>query len=407
MWTTRWITPIFLIQNVYFANDFFCRKKRYSNAKFDKYRLFFAQSIGVFFIAFIIKTMRKSYSRNEVKIMIELSSLLFKPVIERDTSNVVGRIKNAYFSHSCNCIAYFVVSSCKQGCDALLPIEDILCFSDAIIVQNDANVRCVDDVDFTPFSSGVIGMDVYTQNGILKGQIQKVEFSKNGKVGKLCTETDQFTPQNVASVGDVILLKTAKQGKAKKPTIPRPEQETKVFALDSSKNRFERTQTQKSAIQPPESPTSFPIPRAYAPSEPTQSPSASVQSTSCANPSERVTPIQIANTQINPEIAQSAQFAPIPITTAPSAIKTSDDAPLFSSNALKVLDAPQDEDDCHTPSRIISDYTFLLGRVLSSDLTTFAGALLAKAGTTIDDALVEKSRLNGKLVDLVLLAKSN
>lgn len=365
MWTTRWITPIFLIQNVYFANDFFCRKKRYSNAKFDKYRLFFAQSIGVFFIAFIIKTMRKSYSRNEVKIMIELSSLLFKPVIERDTSNVVGRIKNAYFSHSCNCIAYFVVSSCKQGCDALLPTEDILCFSDAIIVQNDANVRCVDDIDFTPFSSGVIGMDVYTQNGVLKGQIQKVEFSKNGKVSKLCTETDQFTPQNVASVGDVILLKTAKQGKAKKPTIPRPEQETKVFALDSSINRFERTQAQKSAIQPPESPTSLTVPSANAP----------------------------------------VGFTPIPIATAPSAIKTSDDAPLFSSNALKVLDAPQDEGDCHTPSRIISDYTFLLGRILSSDLTTFAGALLAKAGTTIDDALVEKSRLNGKLVDLVLLAK--
>lgn len=333
--------------------------------------------------------------------MIELSSLLFKPVIERDASNVVGRIKNAYFSHSCNCIAYFVLSSCKQGCDALLPIDDVLCFSDAIIVQNDANVRCVDDIDFTLFSSGVIGMDVYTQNGILKGQIQKVEFSKNGKVTKLCTETDQFTPQNVASVGDVILLKTAKQGKAKKPIIPRPEQETKVFVLNSTQSQSERAQTQKS--QPPESPTPLSVPSTNAPIGFTPSPS--VQSTSGANSSAQFAPIQIANAQNMPQTTPSAQFTPIPIATAPSAIKTSDDAPLFSSNALKVLDAPENEDDCHTPSRIISDYTFLLGRVLSSDLTTFAGALLAKAGTTIDDALVEKSRLNGKLVDLVLLAK--
>ena len=169
--------------------------------------------------------------------MVELSSLLFKPVIERDTSNVVGRIKNAYFSQGCTTIAYFVVSSCKQGCDALLPIADVLCFSDAIVVQNDANVRCIDDVDFTLFSNGIIGMEVYTQNGILKGKIQKVEFAKGGKVSKLYTENEQFTPQNVACVGDVILLKSTKQGKAKKAVIPRPEKETTVLALKENKKK--------------------------------------------------------------------------------------------------------------------------------------------------------------------------
>ena len=169
--------------------------------------------------------------------MVELSSLLFKPVIERDTSNVVGRIKNAYFSQGCTTIAYFVVSSCKQGCDALLPIADVLCFSDAIVVQNDANVRCIDDVDFTLFSNGIIDMEVYTQNGILKGKIQKVEFAKGGKVSKLYTENEQFTPQNVACVGDVILLKSTKQGKAKKAVIPRPEKETTVLALKENKKK--------------------------------------------------------------------------------------------------------------------------------------------------------------------------
>lgn len=161
--------------------------------------------------------------------MVELSSLLFKPVIERDTSNVVGRIKNAYFSQDCTTIAYFVVSSCKQGCDALLPIADVLCFSDAIVVQNDANVRCIDDVDFTLFSNGIIGMEVYTQNGILKGKIQKVEFAKGGKVSKLYTENEQFTPQNVACVGDVILLKSTKQGKAKKRLYPAPKKKRRYW----------------------------------------------------------------------------------------------------------------------------------------------------------------------------------
>lgn len=298
--------------------------------------------------------------------MVELSSLLFKPVIERDTSNVVGRIKNAYFSQGCTTIAYFVVSSCKQGCDALLPIADVLCFADAIVVQNDANVRCIDDVDFTLFSNGIIGMEVYTQNGILKGKIQKVEFAKGGKVSKLCTENEQFTPQNVACVGDVILLKSAKQGKAKKPVIPRPEKETTVLALKENKKKQITDLSDES------------VPLLQNETEKTVSCSSQVD----------------------------VDFAPIRLANAPMAIKATADSPYFSSNALKMLDAPSTEEDGRTPARIISDYSFLLGRVLSCNLTSYTGAIIAKEGTIIDDALVEKSRRYGKLVDLVLMSKN-
>ena len=298
--------------------------------------------------------------------MVELSSLLFKPVIERDTSNVVGRIKNAYFSQGCTTIAYFVVSSCKQGCDALLPIADVLCFADAIVVQNDANVRCIDDVDFTLFSNGIIGMEVYTQNGILKGKIQKVEFAKGGKVSKLCTENEQFTPQNVACVGDVILLKSAKQGKAKKPVIPRPEKETTVLALKENKKKQITDLSDES------------VPLLQNETEKTVSGSPQVD----------------------------VDFAPIRLANAPMAIKATADSPYFSSNALKMLDAPSTEEDGRTPTPIISDYSFLLGRVLAGNLTAYTGAIIAKEGTIVDDALVEKSRRYSKLVDLVLMSKN-
>ena len=88
------------------------------------------------------------------------------------------------------------------------------------------------------------------------------------------------------------------------------------------------------------------------------------------------------------------------------AIKTTADSPYFSSNALKMLDAPSTEEDGRTPARIISDYSFLLGRVLSCNLTSYTGAIIAKEGTIVDDALVEKSRRYGKLVDLVLISKN-
>lgn len=298
--------------------------------------------------------------------MVELSSLLFKPVIDRDTSNVVGRIKNAYFSQGCNSIAYFVISSDKCDCDSLLPIGDVLCFSDAIVIQNDSNVRCVNDVDFTLFSNGIIGMEVYTQNGILKGKIQQVEFSKSGKVTKLCTENEQFTPQNVACVGDVILLKTAKQKKAAKAAIPRPKTETKVFVLSTEK-QSSHAESIPSDVVSSENKGNFPD-------------------------NENLTSI-------------SSDFIPMQITSAPLATQTSPDSPYFSNNALKMLDAPSVEDDGRTPARIISDYSFLLGRMLSGNLTSYTGTILAQTGAIVNDDLVEKARLAGKLVDLVLLAK--
>lgn len=210
-------------------------KKRYSNAKFDLLRQYFRQSIATFYAPENHKNRDENITSKRGE---NYGRTLFSFIQTRHRTRHVKRCrthKNAYFSQGCTTIAYFVVSSCKQGCDALLPIADVLCFSDAIVVQNDANVRCIDDVDFTLFSNGIIGMEVYTQNGILKGKIQKVEFAKGGKVSKLYTENEQFTPQNVACVGDVILLKSAKQGKAKKAVIPRPEKETTVLALKENK----------------------------------------------------------------------------------------------------------------------------------------------------------------------------
>ena len=209
-------------------------------------------------------------------------------------------------------------------------------------------------------------MEVYTQNGILKGKIQKVEFAKGGKVSKLCTENEQFTPQNVACVGDVILLKSAKQGKAKKAVIPRPEKETTVLALKENKKKQITDLSDES------------VPLLQNETEKTVSCSSQVD----------------------------VDFAPIRLANAPMAIKATADSPYFSSNALKMLDAPSTEEDGRTPARIISDYSFLLGRVLAGNLTAYTGAIIAKEGTIVDDALVEKSRRYGKLVDLVLISKN-
>lgn len=57
------------------------------------------------------------------------------------------------------------------------------------------------------------------------------------------------------------------------------------------------------------------------------------------------------------------------------------------------------------PPRVVSDYNFLLGRTLQDDLYTYQGQLIAKANTFVTVEIVEKARLNGKLLELTLNSK--
>jgi hypothetical protein len=87
------------------------------------------------------------------------------------------------------------------------------------------------------------------------------------------------------------------------------------------------------------------------------------------------------------------------------------DEPSFSMAAIGKIAGDTamlvfDENGEHTPSRIICEYGFLLGRKLSSDLKNFAGSLLAPKGSTVTDDLVKTARKYGKLAELTLLAQA-
>lgn len=80
--------------------------------------------------------------------------------------------------------------------------------------------------------------------------------------------------------------------------------------------------------------------------------------------------------------------------------------PAFSEGALNILlagsPAEYAEEDGHTPTRIISDYAFLLGRTLSADLKTYSGELIAAKDSEVTAPIVEAARRAGKLVELTL-----
>ncbi len=310
--------------------------------------------------------------------MAQFSQLQNKPVLERDSSDIVGRIKNAYFSQGCKCIVYLVMNSCKNGEETLIPFDDVLSFKDAIVVQNSVNFKSAQDIDFTAFTAGIMDMPIYTQAGVLKGNVSEIEFSQSGKVSKICTETEQFSPSAILSAGNAIILKGApKTPKAKPAKIPRPSVET--LAVIETDNLSAQNDTAKVNI-------------------------ARDIFVGAQNDNSDCTGNDMPNTQITETDAKPDYIMQNAILhTAPPAVFVSGNSPLFTKDAFDAIVGEESEyEDTHTPTRVICDYEFLLGRVLGQDLYTYANVPIAKKGDIVTDELVSKARIAGKLVELTL-----
>ncbi len=310
--------------------------------------------------------------------MAQFSQLQNKPVLERDSSDIVGRIKNAYFSQGCKCIVYLVMNSCKNGEETLIPFDDVLSFKDAIVVQNSVNFKSAQDIDFTAFTAGIMDMPIYTQAGVLKGNVSEIEFSQSGKVSKICTETEQFSPSAILSAGNAIILKGApKTPKAKPAKIPRPSVET--LAVIETDNLSAQNDTAKVNIA--------------------RDIFVGAQNDNSDCTGNDMPNTQITETDAKPDyIMQNAMLH-----TAPPAVFVSGNSPLFTKDAFDAIVGEESEyEDTHTPTRVICDYEFLLGRVLGQDLYTYANVPIAKKGDIVTDELVSKARIAGKLVELTL-----
>ena len=78
-----------------------------------------------------------------------------------------------------------------------------------------------------------------------------------------------------------------------------------------------------------------------------------------------------------------------------------------TDSPVTILDPSPDmaEQGQTSPTRIISDYNFLLGRMLDDDLLSYDGRLIAYKNTRVTVDVVEKARLAGKLLELTLNSK--
>ncbi len=274
--------------------------------------------------------------------MSRLSAVIGKPVLNIATTCIIGKVTDVYFDENLKKAVYFCIEIFPENKPMLLEYTEAQSILDAVVVADDVKLTSIQDADVTALRTSVMGMPVYAPNGADKGKIKDIIITLAGKITKLQTTTSEFTPSAIISVGNVILQKGAVKSKTKKTVIPRPAEERPVYILNDAKKVL--------------------------------------------------------------EIEKTILDGSMPIPMPPK--QETEKEPVLSNGAFEMLlegsRAYSYADDARTPTRVICDYEFLLGRTLGADLCTYTGELIAKQNSTVTDAIVDKARRAGKLVELTL-----
>ncbi len=274
--------------------------------------------------------------------MSRLSAVIGKPVLNIATTCIIGKVTDVYFDENLKKAVYFCIEIFPENKPMLLEYTEAQSILDAVVVADDVKLTSIQDADVTALRTSVMGMPVYAPNGADKGKIKDIIITLAGKITKLQTTTSEFTPSAIISVGNVILQKGAVKSKTKKTVIPRPAEERPVYILNDAKKVL--------------------------------------------------------------EIEKTILDGSMPIPMPPK--QETEKEPVLSNGAFEMLlegsHAYSYDDDARTPTRVICDYEFLLGRTLGADLCTYTGELIAKQNSTVTDTIVDKARRAGKLVELTL-----
>lgn len=296
--------------------------------------------------------------------MAKLSEILGRDVVSRSDGSVVGRIEDVYFDEFCKNIRFFRLVC--NGDEYLLPIGSVASFSDAVMVEDGVSLLHPQDADITAIVGSVKGRKVFTASGKSRGEVTDASFAASGRVSAIATDEGNYSPASFSALGEVFLLKgSAKRKPPQRTEFPKAKTDYKVHILDSSS-------PEKGA-------------RDAAPS-PALSPSSSQAQAHTSPPPQAHTPARATEAPKGVEVRAESPEPENPVYVRDA------------ENGVSVLFGGED----FTPHRIIADYNFLLGRVVTDDIASYTGEPLAARGERVTTELVEKVRRHGKLMELTL-----
>ena len=263
-------------------------------------------------------------------------------VLSKNNFCIIGKITDCILDLSLKKIAYFLCI--KDEGVLLLPPSSISSVGGVVVVDDLADIRKVEDVDFTTFKT-IVGKTVYTNSGVKKGVVLDVVFSGENVVEFVLNDAT-VKPNEVLGVGEIVMLKAPvkrrRRKKADFTALAHNDTLVEILAEDTSSGE--------------------------------------------SNENKPFVDDEMAESEVN---AHKNKMA------------SNENATSSTINNVDSAIYPQH----NMPPRIISDYNFLLGRTLTEDLFTYNGELIAYSNTPITINVVERARLSGKLLELTLNSK--
>ena len=263
-------------------------------------------------------------------------------VLSKNDFCIIGKITDCILDLSLKKIAYFLCI--KDAGVLLLPPSAISSVGDVVVVDNLTDIRKIEDVDFTAFTT-VVGKEVYTNSGVKKGVVLDVVCSGEN-VTEFVLEDATVKPNEVQGVGEIVLMKAPVKRKRRKKTdftsLADKDTAVEILAEDTSHGEFNENKP-----------------------------------------------------SVDDEMAENE------VNAYKNKVVSKENAKSSTINEVDSVINPQ----YNMPPRIISDYNFLLGRTLTEDLFTYNGELIAYSNTPITINVVERARLSGKLLELTLNSK--
>ena len=288
-----------------------------------------------------------SYIFAEEKTMFNFSNLKNRPVLSKLDLCIIGHVADCLLSENLDKVEYFLCIN--NGENFLVSIDGFSAINDAVVLEDRALVRRVNDVDFTALHS-VLEKDVFSDNGQRQGVVTDATFMSSGKVTGLLLGDKILKPAEISGVGEILLLKPPAKKRKKKRVVNLTTlavEDSPVSILDTPASALLQAMREQ------------------------ETGNHTVDIQSASQPS-------LNNTAPHPNLDNYT----------PSSVPITQDTPVVTARQEQV------------PPRIISDYNFLLGRQLTADLYGYDGDLMGYKGAPITTTLVDLARAKGKLLEL-------
>lgn len=287
--------------------------------------------------------------------MRKISDFLSKPLISLNNATFEGTIIGFLCGKKLKTIEYLCILIENNTLDEIkyVSIKRIKNANEnAVTVLNNLCIKNADDIDIMRFVENPLNSNVYTSDGKLEGRLTDVLFNDTDKIVTEIFIDDKPIPINrLASISrDIIILYGEGQPVVRKSAprkIKKPAIDTPVEILDG----IDDTKTDFDEI-------------GFAVDTPTD----------------------------NTDAQNTIQPATLKITEIPLP------SALDGAKAEPVVDK--------MPAKLISDYRFLLGRVVTNNIYNMQKVLIIRANTIVTAEIVEIARKNNKLIELTLSSKS-